>query len=68
MDAYHFDFYRLKGEHELYSIGWEDYLDRNGVIIVEWADMFPQAMPPGTSWILITHAGERERTLELKIL
>lgn len=66
--AYHFDFYRLKGEHELYSIGWEDYLDKNGIVIVEWADMFPHALPDDASWLLITHKGENEREVEVKNL
>lgn len=62
--AYHFDFYRLKGEHELYAIGWEDFLERDGVMLVEWADMFPGALPPDAVWLRITHEGERTRRVE----
>ena len=28
---FHFDMYRLGGEDELFDIGWDDYLARNGV-------------------------------------
>ena len=36
---FHFDVYRLGSADELYDIGWEDYLSRGGVIVVEWADI-----------------------------
>lgn len=36
---FHFDVYRLGSADELYDIGWEDYLSRGGIIVVEWADI-----------------------------
>lgn len=35
--VFHFDVYRIETEDEMYDIGWEDYLSRGGVILVEWA-------------------------------
>lgn len=66
--AYHFDFYRLKSEHELFSIGWDDYVAKNDIIIVEWADMYPAALPQNASWLLISHENDTTRRVELKIL
>jgi tRNA threonylcarbamoyladenosine biosynthesis protein TsaE len=43
---YHFDFYRLSHCSESLDIGFMDYLDSQGVVIVEWADRFPQLLPP----------------------
>ena len=43
---YHFDFYRLSHWSEAQDIGFMDYLDGQGVVIVEWADKFPQLLPP----------------------
>lgn len=40
VNVYHFDFYRLKNEDDLYACGFDDYFDRGGVVIAEWADMF----------------------------
>src|SRR5882757_482906 len=45
LPVYHFDFYRLDSAAELPGIGWDDYLDANGLVIVEWADKFPEAIP-----------------------
>ena len=42
---YHFDFYRLTHWSEAQDIGFMDYLNGQGVIIVEWADKFPQLLP-----------------------
>ena len=37
MPLFHFDMYRLRSEDDLFDIGWEDYLDREGVCGVERA-------------------------------
>ena len=50
LPVFHFDFYRMNSEAELLSIGWDEYLDEPGVVVVEWADLFPSLMPPGTQW------------------
>lgn len=35
--VFHFDVYRIETPEEMYDIGWEDYLNRGGVVLVEWA-------------------------------
>lgn len=51
--VFHFDFHRIDTADELLAIGWDDYLDQQGVVIAEWADKFPELLPPGTRWIRI---------------
>lgn len=63
--ACHFDFYRLRAEAELTGIGWDEYLDGETVLVVEWANLFPEAMPDDTSWLLLEHAGETVRRVTL---
>lgn len=41
----HFDFYRLHDEDDLYNIGWDEY-SVGGVTVAEWADLFPNLVPP----------------------
>lgn len=48
LPVFHFDFYRLDEAEELLAIGWDDYLDEAGVVIVEWADKFPELLPEDT--------------------
>ena len=44
MPLFHFDMYRLASSDDLWDIGWEDYLDRNGVCAVEWSENVADAM------------------------
>lgn len=44
LPLFHFDLYRLSSEDELFDIGWEDYLSRNGICVVEWSENAPEAM------------------------
>ncbi len=42
---YHFDFYRINKEYELYDIGIDDYLsDPDAITFIEWADLFPDVV------------------------
>ena len=42
---FHFDMYRITGEDDLYSIGYDDYLSRDGICLVEWSENIPFALP-----------------------
>lgn len=37
LSLFHFDVYRIGSPDEMYDIGWEDYLGRGGVTVIEWA-------------------------------
>lgn len=43
--VFHCDFYRLKDYQELEDIGWEEYFQRQGVILIEWGNRIPEALP-----------------------
>ena len=62
---FHFDAYRLADEDELYAMGFEDYLDRGGLILMEWADRVPLALPGTRLDIEIEGSGADERTVRL---
>ncbi len=49
--VFHFDFYRLETPEELLGIGWEEYLEEDGVILVEWAEKFVDFLPEETRWL-----------------
>lgn len=51
LPVFHLDFYRLESEHELIGLGWDDLIDADGLILVEWADLFPDALPGDALWI-----------------
>lgn len=39
---FHFDLYRIFGYDDLYAVGFFDYLDRGGIIVVEWSENVPE--------------------------
>lgn len=53
LPLFHFDFYRLNQLSEIAEIGFDDYLEESGIAVVEWADRFPQVLPPRTRWVRI---------------
>ena len=63
MELYHMDVYRVEDNYE--SIGIEDYFKRNGVIIIEWADLISDILPEERLDINFQIAGENTRILTL---
>jgi tRNA threonylcarbamoyladenosine biosynthesis protein TsaE len=63
LPVYHFDFYRMDAEAEVLSLGWDEYLDEPGIMIVEWADRFPRLMPHHTRWFYFEHVADGTRTV-----
>lgn len=60
--VFHFDFYRIESEEELIEIGWDEYLDRGGVVVVEWADRFEEAFPHHAQWWALRHDSSGSET------
>ncbi len=54
-EVFHFDFYRIENEHELIELGWDDYLERGGIVVVEWPTLYPDLLPEGTRWLKMSH-------------
>jgi tRNA threonylcarbamoyladenosine biosynthesis protein TsaE len=59
--VFHFDFYRMDESAQVFTVGWDDFLDEAGVIIVEWADLFPDLLPPQTRWFFFESLPSGER-------
>ncbi len=43
--VYHVDLYRIDTPRELESLGLDDVLDRDAVVLVEWGERFPYVWP-----------------------
>lgn len=62
--VFHFDFYRIARVAELEQIGFEDFLEDNGIAVIEWADRFPELLPARTRWIRLTAGAGETRVVE----
>lgn len=58
MPLYHMDVYRLDGKVE--DLGIEEYYNKKGVTIIEWADMIPDYLPEKRLEIKIKNSSEDE--------
>ncbi len=64
LPIYHFDFYRLEDEDEALKIGLDEYLDGDGICVIEWADKFPALLPSHTRWLHFAHRTDGARTID----
>ncbi len=65
----HFDLYRLNCEDDLAEIGFYEYADEDGdIVIIEWPDKFPEAMPEEAIRVKIEKVGESKRNLTISLV
>ena len=64
LPLYHFDFYRLENIDALRGIGFDEYVFGDGISVIEWADRFPQAIPPRARWIKINIISGNSREID----
>ncbi len=62
---FHFDAYRLSDADELYAIGFDDYLNRNGILFIEWANLVPECLPKKRLDVLIEGSGLAPRSVRI---
>lgn len=62
---HHIDFYRLDNETEIIDLGWTDYLDSEGIVVIEWAEKVRKMLPPGRLDVYFEILGSRIRRLEI---
>ena len=59
----HMDLYRIDEPAEVWELGLDDYLGRDGVVAVEWADRATSIFPPDRLEIRIDYVSDSERRL-----
>ena len=60
---FHFDMYRIGGWDDLYSTGYFEYLDEDGVVVIEWSENIASALDNETIYINIEVIGESSRRI-----
>ncbi len=62
---YHLDLYRINDPTELDEIGWDEYLQRPGLIVVEWGDKAGNYLP--SQYYVISFKIINEQTREIDV-
>jgi len=59
--VYHFDFYRLAGDNEIAELGFEEYLQGDGICIIEWSERLAELLPEDHLAVTFEHCGDDRR-------
>jgi tRNA threonylcarbamoyladenosine biosynthesis protein TsaE len=62
---FHFDSYRLAGAEEIADLGFEEYLERGGVVVVEWAERLGWLLPNARLDVTLSGDGD-SRTVQFE--
>ena len=62
---FHFDIYRLNNLKDIEEIGYEDYLARKGVVVIEWSEKMSRILPKGRLDIALKIKGANERVISI---
>ena len=64
---YHLDCYRIYNVEELLMMGFEDYLNRDGIVIIEWPEIVEKLLPEETTIIDFKYGpAENERIINIQ--
>ena len=69
MPLYHFDVYRIADEDEMYEVGYEEYIDGDGVSVIEWPQLIKDILPKSYYSVKIDRnyeAGENSRIITIE--
>ena len=62
---YHFDFYRINSDEEIYDIGIEDYFDSSHWKMIEWPEKAEKFLPTDNTKIQLTINQNGSRTINI---
>ena len=63
---YHIDLYRIDQCEDVWDLGLDEYLEGEGVCIIEWANIILQELPSHTIEIKLSWLDENRRSIETK--
>ena len=60
---YHIDLYRLQDPRELENIGFEEYIDSDGVTVIEWAERAEDELPEAMLSVYLNYVDDHSREI-----
>ncbi len=66
LPLYHFDMYRISGWEDLYTTGYFEYLEQDGILIIEWSENIASALPDDAVTVTIKTVGENDREITVE--
>lgn len=67
VNIFHFDMYRIYDGDDLYSTGYDEYVESDGYCIAEWSENIDEFIPDGAIYVTITRQGDADgRKIEIE--
>ncbi|MBR3300250.1 MAG: tRNA (adenosine(37)-N6)-threonylcarbamoyltransferase complex ATPase subunit type 1 TsaE [Clostridia bacterium] len=63
LPVFHFDMYRISSFDDLYSTGYFDYFDENGIIAIEWSENISEILEDNTIFVEIQPVDDFKRKI-----
>jgi tRNA threonylcarbamoyladenosine biosynthesis protein TsaE len=63
--VYHFDFYRIEDEEEVFDMGYEDYFYSNNYCFIEWPEKIPNLLPENAVKVYLKQDEENNRIISV---
>lgn len=64
LPLFHVDAYRVRSAAEAIAFGLDDYLDEEGLVVIEWAEKIRAALPDEHLWCRFHHGEGDTRRIE----
>jgi tRNA threonylcarbamoyladenosine biosynthesis protein TsaE len=65
VNLYHIDLYRVDTARELETLGLDDLVAENSILLVEWGEKFPRLQRDRDVEIVLERVGESGRRIQL---
>ena len=66
--VYHFDLYRLRDLDEFLSMGFDEYLEAEGICCIEWSERIEAYLPKDCMRVHMMHEKEGTRIITIRTL
>ena len=64
--VYHIDLYRIERASQVLSLGIDELLDREAIVLVEWGERFPQLWPEDRIEIHLAYTDDSAREIRIE--
>ncbi|MBO4467829.1 MAG: tRNA (adenosine(37)-N6)-threonylcarbamoyltransferase complex ATPase subunit type 1 TsaE [Clostridia bacterium] len=65
LPIFHYDMYRISTFDDLYSTGYFDYLNENGIIAIEWSENISEVLENDTIFVNISVIDDEKRKISI---
>ena len=64
--VFHLYLYRAKTSAEVWDAAHDELSDATGLVVIEWADRFPELVPPNACRVSLTATGPGRREIDIE--